>query len=55
VKLIDGANIYVTDGQGNVVKVTTSHSSRFTHTGQGSIADDRLRWPTPGPQLPADP
>ncbi|HTJ75584.1 MAG TPA: hypothetical protein VL337_09470, partial [Acidimicrobiales bacterium] len=41
VKLIDGANIYVTDGQGNVVKVTTTDSSRFTHTGQGSIADVR--------------
>ena len=35
------SNIYVTDAQGNVVKVTTSDSSRFTHTGQGSIADVR--------------
>jgi hypothetical protein len=41
VKLIDGANIYVTDGSGNVVKVTTSDTSRITHTGQGTIADIR--------------
>lgn len=41
VKVIDGANIYVTDGQGNVVKVVTTASSRFTRTGTGSIQDVR--------------
>lgn len=41
VKLVDGPNIYVTDAQGNVVKVVTSDASRFTRTGQGSIADVR--------------
>ena len=41
VKLIDGNNIYVTDAQGNVVKVVTTPSSRFTKTGAGSIQDVR--------------
>jgi hypothetical protein len=41
VKLVDGTNIYVTDAQGNVVKVVTSGSSRFTRTGPGSIQDVR--------------
>lgn len=39
VKLVDGPNIYVTDNQGNVVKVTTSDSSRFTRTGPGTLGD----------------
>ena len=29
----------MTDKQGNVVKVTTSDASRFTHTGPGTIGD----------------
>jgi hypothetical protein len=41
VKLIDGNNIYVTDASGNVVKVVTTPSSRFTKTGSGSIQDVR--------------
>ncbi len=41
VKLVDGPNIYVTDAQGNVVKVVTTPSSRFTRTGAGSISDVR--------------
>jgi len=39
VKLVDGANVYVGDSQGNTVKVVTSDASRFTKTGPGSIAD----------------
>ncbi|MGH9225108.1 MAG: hypothetical protein ACRD2W_15315, partial [Acidimicrobiales bacterium] len=41
VKLVDGANIYVTDASGNVVKVTTSDASRFTKSGPGSLSDVR--------------
>ena len=39
VKSVDGVNMYVTDAQGNVVKVVTTPSSRFTRT--GSIQDVR--------------
>ena len=41
VKLVDGNNIYVTDASGNLVKVVTTASSRFTKTGAGSIQDVR--------------
>jgi hypothetical protein len=41
VKRVDGANIYVTDAQGNEVKVVTTPSSRFTRTGPGSLQDVR--------------
>ena len=38
---VDGPNIYVTDAQGNVVKVVTSPSSRFTKTGPATVQDVR--------------
>ncbi len=41
VKLVDGANIYVTDAHGNVVKVVTTPAVRFTKTGAGPITDVR--------------
>jgi hypothetical protein len=41
VKLVDGNNLYVTDAQGNVVKVVTTPASRFTRTGSGTIQDVR--------------
>jgi hypothetical protein len=41
VKSVDGVNIFVTDPQGNVVKVVTTPSSRFTRTGPGSLQDLR--------------
>jgi hypothetical protein len=41
VKLVDGLSIYVTDAQGNVVKVVTTPSSRFTRTGPASLQDVR--------------
>ena len=42
VKRVDGLNIYLTDAQGNEVKVVTTSSSRFnTRTGPGSIQDVR--------------
>lgn len=41
VKLVDGANIYLTDATGNVIKVTTSDASRFTRSGPGTVGDVR--------------
>ena len=39
VKLVDGKNIYVTDTQGNVVKVTTTPSSTLTKTADAKVTD----------------
>ena len=39
VKLIDGANIYVTDQTGNVVKVATTPDSQITITSTGTAKD----------------
>ena len=39
VKLIDGANIYVTDQTGNVVKVATTPDSQITVTSTGTAKD----------------
>jgi hypothetical protein len=41
VKRVDGLNIFVTDAQGNEVKVVTTPSSRFTRTGPGSLQEVR--------------
>lgn len=38
---ISGSTIYVTDEQGNVVKITTSSSSQFSKTSSASIGDLR--------------
>lgn len=42
VKLIDGSNIYVTDFQGNTVKVATNPGSQFSKTDAGSLADVKI-------------
>ncbi|GAC1603165.1 MAG: hypothetical protein NVS3B21_31600 [Acidimicrobiales bacterium] len=39
VKLVDGANIYVTDQTGNVVKVATTADSQITVTNTGTAKD----------------
>jgi hypothetical protein len=39
VKLVDGANVYVTDAQGNVVKIVTNAGSTVTKTVEGTVAD----------------
>ena len=39
VKLVDGANVYVTDASGNVVKVATSDATRITKSGPGVLGD----------------
>lgn len=39
VKLVDGANIYVTDQTGNVVKVATTPDSQITVTSTGTAKD----------------
>jgi hypothetical protein len=42
VKLIDGSNVYVTDTQGNTVKVATSPASQISKTDTGTIADVKI-------------
>ncbi|MEV8523967.1 hypothetical protein AB0451_07375 [Streptomyces sp. NPDC052000] len=39
VKLVDGSTIYVTDTQGNVVKVTTAGSTQVTEAKNGKVSD----------------
>ena len=39
VKLVDGPNVYVTDTDGNVVKVTTSSTSQLTKTDPATTKD----------------
>lgn len=39
VKLVDGDTIYVTDAQGNTVKVTTSKSTKVTESKDGKVSD----------------
>lgn len=39
VKLVDGSTIYVTDTQGNVVKVTTADSTQVTEAKSGKVSD----------------
>ncbi|MEU9097859.1 DUF5666 domain-containing protein [Streptomyces sp. NPDC048361] len=39
VKLVDGSTIYVTDTQGNVVKVTTAGSTQVTESKSGKVSD----------------
>jgi hypothetical protein len=41
VRLVDGSTIYVTDGQGNILKVTTNAGSVFTKTSAASLGDIR--------------
>jgi hypothetical protein len=39
IKLVDGSTIYVTDAQGNIVKVTTAKSTAVTEAKSGKVAD----------------
>jgi hypothetical protein len=39
VKLVDGDTIYVTDAQGDTVKVTTNGSTKVTETEDGKVSD----------------
>ncbi|MFE9401620.1 DUF5666 domain-containing protein [Streptomyces sp. NPDC006530] len=39
VKLVDGSTLYVTDTQGNVVKVTTAGSTQVTESRSGKVSD----------------
>jgi hypothetical protein len=39
IKLIDGRTIYVTDAQGNIVKVTTGGSTKVTESKDGKVSD----------------
>lgn len=39
VKLVDGTTLYVTDAQGNVVKVTTDNNTRITEAKSGKVSD----------------
>ncbi|MET9361260.1 DUF5666 domain-containing protein [Streptomyces sp. NPDC006632] len=39
VKLVDGSTLYVTDAQGNVVKVTTAGSTQVTESKSGKVSD----------------
>jgi hypothetical protein len=52
VKLIDGSNIYVTDAQGNTVKVATGTGAQFSKTVSGALADVKIgdRIAVQGPQ-----
>jgi hypothetical protein len=52
VKLIDGSNIYVTDAQGNTVKVATGSGAQFSKTVAGALADVKIgdRISVSGPQ-----
>jgi hypothetical protein len=52
VKLIDGSNIYVTDAQGNTVKVATGSGAQFSKTVAGALSDVKIgdRVTVTGPQ-----
>jgi hypothetical protein len=52
VKLIDGSNVYVTDAQGNTVKVATGTGAQFSKTVSGALADVKIgdRIAVQGPQ-----
>jgi len=39
IKLVDGDTIYVTDAQGNIVKVTTGSSTKVTENKDGKVSD----------------
>ncbi|MEV0415201.1 hypothetical protein AB0I68_31530 [Streptomyces sp. NPDC050448] len=39
VKLVDGTTLYVTDAQGDVVKVTTDNSTQVTEAKSGKVSD----------------
>ncbi|MFI1091606.1 hypothetical protein [Streptomyces sp. NPDC020917] len=39
IKLVDGNTIYVTDAQGNIVKVTTGSSTKVTENKDGKVSD----------------
>lgn len=39
VKLVDGSTIYVTDAQGNIVKVTTAGTTKVTEAKAGKVSD----------------
>ncbi|WP_327289814.1 hypothetical protein [Streptomyces sp. NBC_01198] len=39
VKLVDGSTIYVTDAQGDIVKVTTAGSTKVTESKDGKVSD----------------
>ncbi|MER7466638.1 DUF5666 domain-containing protein [Streptomyces sp. NPDC097981] len=39
VKLVDGTTLYVTDAQGNVVKVTTDDNTQITEAKNGKVSD----------------
>ncbi|WUH92092.1 hypothetical protein OG900_19580 [Streptomyces sp. NBC_00433] len=39
VKLVDGSTIYVTDAQGDIVKVTTGASTKVTESKDGKVTD----------------
>ncbi|MCX5387126.1 DUF5666 domain-containing protein [Streptomyces sp. NBC_00083] len=39
VKLVDGSTLYVTDTQGNVVKVTTAGTTQVTESKSGKVSD----------------
>ncbi|CAG6397363.1 hypothetical protein [Actinacidiphila cocklensis] len=39
VKLVDGSTIYVTDAQGDIVKVTTGASTKVTESKDGKVSD----------------
>ncbi|SEG41559.1 hypothetical protein SAMN05216223_10553 [Actinacidiphila yanglinensis] len=39
VKLVDGKTLYVTDAQGNIVKVTTGGSTKITESKSGKVSD----------------
>ncbi|MCM2417569.1 DUF5666 domain-containing protein [Streptomyces sp. RKAG293] len=39
VKLVDGSTIYVTDAQGNIVKVTTAGSTKVTEAKSGKVSE----------------
>lgn len=39
VKLVDGTTLYVTDAQGNVVKITTDTNTQITEAKTGKVSD----------------
>ncbi len=39
VKLVDGANVYVTTSDGSIVKITTSPTSKVSKTTPGAVSD----------------
>ncbi|WP_330300203.1 DUF5666 domain-containing protein [Streptomyces sp. NBC_00503] len=39
VKLVDGTTLYVTDAQGNVVKITTDNNTQITEAKSGKVSD----------------